>query len=103
MAPSFVERAMTTTAQADLLDLMVTLRARREPYAVATVVEIAGSASAKPGSKALIAHDGALLAGWVGGGCAESTVRQAALECLGAGEPRVVDSWTWTTRCSARG
>jgi xanthine dehydrogenase accessory factor len=82
---------MTSTAQADLLDLMVALRARREPYAVATVVETEGSASAKPGSKALIAADGALLAGWVGGGCAESTVRQAALECLGAGEPRVVE------------
>jgi xanthine dehydrogenase accessory factor len=91
MAPSFADRAMTTTEQADLLDLMVALRARREPYAVATVVETAGSASAKPGSKALIAHDGALLAGWVGGGCAESTVRQAALECLGAGEPRIIE------------
>lgn len=82
---------MTTTAQTDLLDLMVVLRARREPYAVATVVETEGSASAKPGSKALIAHDGSLLTGWVGGGCAESTVRQAALECLGTGEPRVVE------------
>src|SRR5215212_11974292 len=82
---------MTTTEQTDLLDLMVALRARREAYAVATVVETAGSASAKPGSKALVAHDGALLAGWVGGGCAESTVRQAALECLGAGEPRVFE------------
>ena len=82
---------MTTAEQADLLDLMVALRARREPYAVATVVETAGSASAKPGSKALIAADGALLAGWVGGGCAESTVRQAALECLREGEARVVE------------
>ena len=82
---------MTTTEQTDLLDLMAALRARREPYAVATVVETEGSASAKPGSKALVAADGALLAGWVGGGCAESTVRHAALECLGAGEPRVVE------------
>ena len=91
MAPPFVDRAMTTAAQPDLLDLMAALRARREAYAVATVVETAGSASAKPGAKALIGCDGALLAGWVGGGCAESTVRQAAVECLGAGEPRVVE------------
>lgn len=82
---------MTATAQTDLLGLMVALRARRAPYAVATVVETEGSASAKPGSKALIGHDGSLLTGWVGGGCAESTVRQAALECLGTGEPRVVE------------
>ena len=82
---------MTNTAQADLLDLMVALRARPEAYALATVVETAGSASAKPGAKALIGCDGALLAGWVGGGCAESTVRQAAVECLGAGEPRIVE------------
>jgi xanthine dehydrogenase accessory factor len=86
-----VDRAMTNTAQADLLDLMVALRARPEAYALATVVETAGSASAKPGAKALIGCDGALLAGWVGGGCAESTVRQAAVECLGAGEPRIVE------------
>jgi xanthine dehydrogenase accessory factor len=91
MAPSFVDRAMATAAQADLLDLMVALRVRREPCALATVVETEGSASAKPGSKALFAHDGTLLTGWVGGGCAEATVRQAALDCLGAGEPRVVE------------
>ena len=79
MAPSSVERSMTNSAQADLLDLMVALRDRREAYAIATVVETAGSASAKPGSNALVAAGGALLAGWGGGRCAGSTVRQAAL------------------------
>jgi xanthine dehydrogenase accessory factor len=82
---------MAEDERSDLLDLMVALRDRREAYVLATVVETAGSASARPGSKALISRDGALLAGWVGGGCAESTVRQAALECLGHGEPRMVD------------
>ena len=83
--------AMTTTEQADLLDLMLGLRQRREPYAVATVVETQGSASAKPGSKALIGHDGRMLAGWVGGGCAESAVRQTALDCMQEGEPKVIE------------
>jgi xanthine dehydrogenase accessory factor len=82
---------MTEGEQSDLLDLMVALRDRREAYALATVVETAGSASAGPGSKALIGGDGTLLAGWVGGGCAESTVRQAALECLRDQRPRVVE------------
>jgi len=76
---------------ADLLDLMLALRGRREAYVLATVVETTGSTSARPGSKALIAGDGAILAGWVGGGCAEATVRQAALDCLRAERPRVVE------------
>lgn len=74
----------------NLLDLMLALRARREAYALATVVETEGSASARPGAKALIGRDGVVLAGWVGGGCAESTVRQAALECLRDDRPQVV-------------
>jgi len=82
---------MAEGGQFDLLDLMVALRDRREAYVLATVVETAGSASASPGSKALIAGDGALLAGWVGGGCAESTVRQAALQCLRDQRPQVLD------------
>lgn len=82
---------MTAAGETDLLDIMVALRARREPYALATVVETEGSASARPGAKALIARDGALLAGWVGGGCAESAVRQTALDCLRTGEPRVIE------------
>ena len=75
----------------DLLDLMVALRDRREPYALATVVETEGSASARPGAKALIGLSGELLCGWVGGGCAESAVRQAALGCLRDGEPTIID------------
>lgn len=75
----------------DLLDLMLALRARREAYVLATVVEAEGSVSARPGAKALIGRDGAVLTGWVGGGCAESTVREAALECLRDDRPRVID------------
>ena len=82
---------MTPPERTDLLDLMTALRARREPYALATVVETQGSASAKPGAKALIAQDGTLLTGWVGGGCAESAVRETALDCLRSGEPKVIE------------
>lgn len=82
---------MAEGEQSDLLGMMVALRDRREAYVLATVVETVGSASASPGSKALIGGDGTLLAGWVGGGCAEATVRRAALECLGDRRPQVVD------------
>ena len=73
------------------LDLMMKLRDAGEPYAVATVVETRGSTSARTGSKAIIDREGKVLAGWVGGGCAQSTVCHAAIEALSEGEPRIVD------------
>ncbi|MGH2928185.1 MAG: XdhC family protein [Solirubrobacteraceae bacterium] len=69
---------------------MVDLRTRNAPFALATVIEIEGSVSAKTGAKALIGGDGRVLAGWVGGGCAESTVCHTALDCLRVGEGRVI-------------
>jgi xanthine dehydrogenase accessory factor len=75
----------------DVLDAMVDLRARNQPYAVATVVETEGSVSAKTGARAVIDAEGRIVAGWVGGGCAESTACGVALECLASGLTRVVD------------
>jgi len=64
-----------------LVEHMAALAGRGEPHVLATVVETMGSTSAHAGDKALINAAGTVLAGWVGGGCAESTVRQAALAC----------------------
>jgi len=75
----------------DLLDLQFELRQARRPYVLATVVEILGSSSAKPAAKALLDRSGKFIAGWVGGGCAQSMVANAALECLETGEPRVIE------------
>lgn len=75
----------------DIIDVLVELRDRRVRHAVATVVEQVGSVSAKTGAKAVIDHSGHVIAGWVGGGCAESTVCQTALDCMRDGETRVVD------------
>jgi xanthine dehydrogenase accessory factor len=69
----------------------VTLKEGKEAFAVATVVETEGSVSAKTGAKAVISQGGRVIAGWVGGGCAESTVCQTALDCLRTQEPRIVD------------
>jgi len=75
----------------ELLEVASSLNRERAAYALATVVETQGSASAKPSSKALIDAQGRLLTGWVGGGCAESAVCKAALECLETGEATIVD------------
>jgi len=75
----------------DILDLQFKLREERRPYALATVIEILGSSSAKPAAKALINLSGKIIAGWVGGGCAQSMVSAAALECFETGEPHVID------------
>ncbi len=75
----------------DFLSLLMTLADTGEWCAIATVVETRGSASARLGSKALIDRHGKVLAGWVGGGCAQSTVCHAALECQRDGQARIVD------------
>jgi xanthine dehydrogenase accessory factor len=75
----------------DTFELEAELRAGRRAFAVATVVETRGSVSARTASKAVIDEDGRVLAGWVGGGCAESATCQAALQCIASGEPQVID------------
>jgi xanthine dehydrogenase accessory factor len=59
-------------------------------FAVATVVRVEGSSSARRGSKAIIDSQGRLLAGWVGGGCAESAVKSEALKCIETGRPQLI-------------
>ncbi len=86
-----VRRDPSALASSDVLDSMLLLRAARQPFAVATVVETLGSVSAKTGAKAVIDQNGRVVAGWVGGGCAESTVCGAAVECLRTHETRVVE------------
>ncbi len=71
--------------------LLERLASTGEPAAIATVIETRGSASARAGSKAVIDRHGKVVFGWVGGGCAQSTVCAAALECMGEGITRIVD------------
>lgn len=75
----------------DVFDVLAEMRAKREPFAVATVVETEGSVSAKTGAKAVIDRTGRVVAGWVGGGCAEATACHAGLECMKSGETTVID------------
>lgn len=75
----------------EILDILLAQRASGDPHALATVIETAGSCSAKTGAKAVIDRQGRVVAGWVGGGCAEATCRRAALDAIADGVPRVVE------------
>lgn len=75
----------------EILDVLLEMRDQGRPCALATVVETAGSVSARTGAKAVIDQEGRVVAGWVGGGCAESTTCHAALECLKSASTTVID------------
>lgn len=74
----------------DILDLASTLKARDEPFALATVVRTVSVTAAKAGAKAVIRADGEISGGWIGGGCARGAVLKAAREALADGRPRLV-------------
>jgi len=62
------------------------LRAHREPYVAATVVQATRPTSAKPGDAALVLADGTVV-GFVGGECAAASVQVQALAVLQTAEP----------------
>jgi len=66
------------------------LAAAQEPFAIATVVRVQGSSSARSGAKAIIDARGRVVTGWVGGGCAESAVRAEALKAIAAEKPQLI-------------
>ncbi len=65
------------------------LRAGRVPFVHARVVLAERPTSAKPGDEALVLADGS-MEGFVGGTCAESTVRDLSLTLLDSGEKVIV-------------
>jgi xanthine dehydrogenase accessory factor len=62
------------------------LAAEREPFVVATVVRVQRPASVQPGSVGLVHADGT-IEGFIGGVCAQHTVRLHALEAIEAEQP----------------
>lgn len=74
----------------DVNSVMDRLRREATPYALATVVRTVSVTAAKAGAKAVIAPDGTMLAGWIGGGCARSAVQKAAREALADGKTRLI-------------
>jgi len=69
-------------------------RAAARPCALATVVEVLGSAYRKPGARMLVTDDGELT-GAISGGCLEGDARQRARRAMLRGQPALV---TYDTR-----
>ena len=65
------------------------LRAREEPFVLATVVAYKSPQSVKVGSKAIIKSDGSWI-GWVGGGCVQPIVLREAKLALQTGQPKLL-------------
>lgn len=78
-------------AGTDVLSVTAELIAAREPFALGLVIEARGSTSARVGAKAVFNVEGAVMCGWVGGGCAELTIAHAAVESLETEIPQIVD------------
>ena len=77
-------------AHVEVMDLVAQMKAAEQAFVLATVVRTVSVTAAKAGAKAIIAPDGTIVAGWIGGGCARGAVLKAAREALADGEPRMV-------------
>jgi xanthine dehydrogenase accessory factor len=75
---------------ADILDHISTMKAKGEPFALATVVRTVAATAAKAGAKAVILPDGTISEGWIGGGCARAAVLKAARDAIADGKSRLV-------------
>ena len=73
-----------------LLDRAALHQAKGEAFALATVVRTVAVTAAKAGAKALIAPDGSIEEGWIGGGCARAAVIKAARQSILDGRARLV-------------
>jgi xanthine dehydrogenase accessory factor len=69
----------------EIIERATELRSQRVPFVHARVVLAERPTSAKPGDEAVILGDGTIV-GFVGGNCAESTVRAQALALLDSGD-----------------
>src|SRR5215469_6651433 len=78
------------TAHVDVMDVVAQMKAAEQAFVLATVVRTVSVTAAKAGAKAIIAPDGTIVAGWIGGGCAKGAVLKAAREALADGEPRMI-------------
>lgn len=87
---SVTEACMQLDPIEDFHRSVAQLRLARRPFAVATIIKVDGSASAKTGSKAIFDEKGINLQGWVGGGCAERFIGEQVVESLKENKTRIV-------------
>lgn len=72
----------------DVVETMARWRAAGEPFAIATVIHVDGSAPRDAGATMLIAANGA-IAGSVSGGCVEGAVVDEASSVIASGVPKI--------------
>lgn len=75
----------------ELFTIMADLRRDGRPFAIATVIAVKGSSSAKTGDKAVYDEKGKRIVGYIGGGCVENRVGQTVIESLKENETRMID------------
>ncbi|TMA01069.1 MAG: hypothetical protein E6J97_03280, partial [Methanobacteriota archaeon] len=69
------------TMRIDILQVAQDLRARNEPFVLATVVRVERPSSGRPGFKAIVRANRDLV-GWLGGSCAQSVLVAEGLRAL---------------------
>jgi xanthine dehydrogenase accessory factor len=74
----------------DIIERVSELKAKGEPFALATVVRTVAATAVKAGAKAMIRADGTISEGWIGGGCARAAVLKAAQQAITDGRSRLV-------------
>jgi len=77
------------TPRVDIFRVAEDLRARNEPFVLATVVRVERPSSGRPGFKAIVRANRELI-GWLGGSCAQSVLVAEALRALRDGRPRLM-------------
>jgi xanthine dehydrogenase accessory factor len=83
------ESIETIAGAADLLQFEQRLIDAGAPFAVVTVIRALPPTSTQVGAQALVEADGTLH-GWVGGGCSQTVVIEAARQSIRSGQPRRV-------------
>ena len=83
------ERANGMKSIMNWIDALNMFEAKKEPYAIATVVKAESPSSAKPGDKAVVSAEGEIF-GWIGGGCAQPVITKAVTDALIDGKPLIV-------------
>ncbi len=74
----------------ELLPYIQSWQAQKRKVAMATLVQVYGSAPRQLGAKMVISDQGQMM-GSVSGGCVEGAVAQEALAVLASGQSRLVD------------
>jgi xanthine dehydrogenase accessory factor len=77
------------TSSLDVLATAQRLQTQGQPFALVSVLRVIAPASARPGDKALVTADG-IVAGWIGGGCAQPAVLKTVRQALTDARARVI-------------